>query len=219
MEDRTRFPLKDACPRAPSWSWASVDGEINFSKEGTNLRNSRTFIKNIGIIRERNDLLSNHSRLRIQGVCMPLRVTWSEGDIFEFSISELSACRFTTEGESGASSIDCEIPLEEMRDLERRGCILVLPLYSTTRVFYSLLIHRKRGRGSHRRIGLVTIPVQVQTATEDMLDPDLPKAHLKQWTIGKKPRAEDEPFSHWNRIALRLMDHIKSSTCRTIEIS
>jgi len=219
MEDRTRFPLIDACTRAPSWSWASVDGEINFPVDGANLRNSRTFIKNIGIIRERNDLLNNHSRLRVQGVCMPLRVTWSEGDIFEFSISELAACRFTTEGESGASSIDCDIPLEEMRDLERRGCILVLPLYSTTLFFYSLLIHRKRGRGSHRRIGLVTIPVRVQTATEDMIDTGLTKAHLMQWRRDKKPKAEDEPFNHWNRKALGLMDHVESSMCRTIEIS
>ena len=150
---------------------------------------------------------------------MPLRVTWSEGDIFEFSISELSACRFTTEGELGASSIDCDIPLEEMRDLERRGCILVLPLYSTTRFCYSLLIHRKRGRGLHRRIGLVTIPVQVQTVTEDMIDKDLTEAYLKQWRRDKRPKAEDQPFIHWNRQALRLMDHIKSPTCRTIEIS
>jgi hypothetical protein len=150
---------------------------------------------------------------------MPLRATWSEGDIFEFSISEISACRFTTEGESCASSIDCDIPLEEMRYLERRGCILVLPLYSTTRFFYGLLIHRKRGRGSHRRIGLVTIPVQVQTATEDIIDTGLTKTHLKQWWRDKRPRAENEPFNHWNRKALRLIDHVESSTCRTIEIS
>jgi hypothetical protein len=37
MKDRARFPLIDACTRAPSWSWASVDGDINFPMDGTKL--------------------------------------------------------------------------------------------------------------------------------------------------------------------------------------
>jgi hypothetical protein len=52
-----------------------------------------------------------------------------------------------------------------------------------------------------------------------MTDTGLPKAYLKQWWRDKKPKAEDEPFNHWSRKALRLMDHVESSTCRTIEIS
>lgn len=216
MEDKTRFPLIDTCTRAPR---ASVDGEIVFPGDGTELQNSRMFIKNIGIIRERKDLLNNHSCLRVEGVCMPLGVTWSEGDISEFSISELSTCRFTTEGESVSSSIYCDIPLEEMRDLERRGCILVVPLYSTTQFFYSLLIHRKRGRCSHRRIGLVIIPARVQTASKDMIDTGLTDAYLKRWLRDTKPRAEYKVFNHWDSTALRLIAHVESSTCRTIEMS
>jgi hypothetical protein len=52
-----------------------------------------------------------------------------------------------------------------------------------------------------------------------MIDTGLTKAHLKQWWRDKRPKAEDEPFYHWNRTALRLIDHVESSKCRTIEIS
>lgn len=217
IEDRTRFPLTDASDRAPSWSWASVDGRINSPVDLTDRKNARTFVKSPEIIRDPVDLLGKHSRLKIQGVCMPLTVTCSEGDIVDFSLSELPGCGFTIEDSERGSSIYCEIALEEMWDLAGQGQILFLPLFATSQFFNGILIHKTRGRDLYRRIGVVHIPLQVEYSVSDEKSTDRVQIPLERWL---EDTTEITPgfIKEWNYTALWVIEHIESSRYQTIEI-
>ncbi|KAE9364280.1 HET-domain-containing protein [Stipitochalara longipes BDJ] len=219
-EDRTRSPLGDTSLRAPSWSWMSVDGKINFPEDLSGIKRARKFVENIEIIREDDDLTGKHGLLRLRGVCMPLRAKWSEGVIVSFSLSELSACRFTVDDGPRGSSIYYEITIEEMRDLEIRGRILLLPLFSTPAFFNGILITSNRGRSSYRRIGVVNIPVHLEWASDGDGEKEMDgeETHLEQWR--RDTRVRDKNFTTvWNYTAIRLVDYIQGSTSRVIEIS
>ncbi len=108
--------------------------------------------------------------------------------------------------------------MEQMRDLVKRGRILLMPLFSTPYFFYGVLITSIRGRNLYRRVGAIEIPVMellVHDSERGIVREDTP---MDQWL--RDPREAETGFtSFYNYTALRLLEYIQSSTCRNIEIS
>ncbi|KAH7393420.1 heterokaryon incompatibility protein-domain-containing protein [Cadophora sp. MPI-SDFR-AT-0126] len=217
-EDRELSPLRNTSFRAPSWSWMSVDGQINFPGDISGLKGVQTFLENIEIIRDHNDLYGTNSRLRLWGVCIPLKVEWSEEVIINFSFPALPECQFTVDGSPRGSSICCEIPMEQMRDLVQRSRILLLPLFSTPYYFNGILITSIQGRGLHRRIGAIEIPVMEESAHVSKRENVREDNQMELWL--RDIRETETGFTRfYNYTALRLIEYIQSSACRNIEIS
>lgn len=215
-EDKERFPLSTTFLRAPSWSWTSVDGQVNLPQDLSGVRYTRKLIESIEIICDHDDPLGKHSRLRLQGLCMPVRIKWTEDSITTFTLSELSACSFTVDGGSLDPYICFEIAEEEARDLARRGHVLLLPLFMSAYFFHGILICSTRGKALHRRIGAVEIPVQVQQVANDAKE-----MHEEQKEQRRKiPKFTDKDFrTICNNKILRLVHYIQRSSPQVIMIS
>jgi len=215
--DRERSPVRNTSLRAPSWSWMSVDGQINFPNDVSGVRQVRSFVENIEITREKGDPYGTNSRLRIRGICMPLRAGWSEDVITEFSLTEVPACRFTVDDGPRGSSMYGEVSFEQMYDLVTRGRVLLLPIFLTPYFFNGILITSIRGRGLYRRIGAIQIPVMVEAMGDNEKETAGNDTHREQWQRDTRVTNTSSTTFH-NNTALRLVDYIQSSACRNIEI-
>jgi hypothetical protein len=222
-EDRKRFPFSNTSSRAPSWSWASVDGQINFPEDIYGTTHVLSFVENIKLIRNAGDLLGKQSHLRVRGICMPLRSKWSGEVIIGFFLPDLSAlperstCGFTVEDSPQGSSIYYEVAIEEMHDLAERGHVLFLPLFLAKYFLSGILITKNRGKDSYRRIGAVHIPVRVESIPEDKKEIHK-EIRLEQWREDTRVTQQGFPTVVWNNSGLRLIEYVQHSTFGDIEI-
>src|SRR5204862_3211692 len=72
-EDRQLLKLNSIPSRAPSWSWASVDGQVHFPTDIGRVR--QTFVTNLDVLTTvpGSDPLGKWSHLSVEGVCLPLK--------------------------------------------------------------------------------------------------------------------------------------------------
>lgn len=223
-EDRELFMLNNTSSRAPSWSWASVDGEVHFPNDLGH--GKQIFVTNLDILTDTgsvagSDPLGRRSHLSVEGVYLPLKLRWSGEDIVSFAVARLTRCKFSVNDSPRGSSIDLEGPDQDMRDLALRGKVLLLPLFLTNYFLNGILITRIRGIGVHRRIGTARIPVMVESGfymKESMESTNEDDVQLDYWL--KDPRAVDDKFGRvfWNYTAYRLWNYVNESGRRVIEI-
>jgi len=152
-EDKRAFPISQTLSRAPSWSWASVDGEINFPA----VSQAEWPLTNIlGILRSgRNGsgLYAESITIRAEGVCLPFSVDWSNGDIVSFKVDGLD---FSIENDLGSTAVDLEVSEQEMQEWVQHGAVLLLPLFASTHSLHGILL-RKIDEGTYYRIGAAEI--------------------------------------------------------------
>jgi len=177
------FPVNTTSFRAPSWSWASVDGEVEFPAFLGGIQ--RCFIDGGDFLEPQTSescRLSEHPSIRVHGCCLPLRINWSKGEISSFETSRL---RFSVTETFGAE-INLDGAEDEVQSLVGKARILLLPLLATSRNIHGLILTKIRGVRVHRRVGTVEIP-----------------------TMNSSSRGED-PWHEmkWNMVALKLIEEI-----------
>ena len=158
--DREAFPIRKTSSRAPSWSWASVDGEINFPPTVGGVRAHFTDImESTEPTTNESCAFATRESIRIKGHCIPLSIEYSNEEIVGF---KAAGSRFHIGDGALSSSIDLEISEEELLDLAQRGKVLFLPLFATTFFLHGIVLEKIRGIRAHRRFGAVEIPILVK---------------------------------------------------------
>lgn len=164
-DDHVSFPIEKTRGRAPSWSWASVDGEINFPL-ATNpfprviLRYAE--VKSlVGQTRLTSDAVATAGTIHLEGYCLPLTLRRSENNgIIGFS---LAGFQFSTTKDHLRSTIY----LERCEDIScpplHPGEMLFLPLFCMTHFLYGIVLQKVRGIGEYRRIGAVNVALMATT--------------------------------------------------------
>lgn len=165
-EDREAFPISETSLRAPSWSWASVDGEITFPSTFGGVQGH--FID----ILESSEPIMNEScafvtreSIRTKGHCLLLSIKCSNEGIVGFKVAGF---RFPVSGGARGSSIDLEISKEELLELVQRGKVLFLPLFAMSYFLYGIVLTKIRGICAHCWLGAVQIPIMVNDVPEEM---------------------------------------------------
>ena len=205
--DRAAFPSSATSFRAPSWSWASVDGEIVFPSLQGGVKATFVDIQGLSdpVMDEGSAVISGGS-IRARGVCLPLSIEWLDGDIDSFKVSGI---RFSMTENFPDLSMDLEASEQEAQDLDRRGRLLLMPLFVSSYSLYALVLVKIRGVCAYRRLGAVEIEVMKESIPGMVvLDPDAEIG--ASWPLG--PHSEEAAASPvnrgevvWNQPALKLM--------------
>jgi len=156
-EVREAFPVSKTSSRAPSWSWASVDGEIIFPSTIGGVR--AHFVEIEEILKQvtvENNVPTTRSSIRIKGQLLPLRAERSDERIVSFAVAHI---RFFVGDSSQGSFIGLESPKEEVQDLLQRGRLLFLPLFATSYLISGIALTKIHGVCAYRRLGALEIPV------------------------------------------------------------
>ncbi len=211
IEDREAFPISKTSWRAPSWSWASVDGEINFPSTFGGVRSH--FID----ILESPEPMTNEScafatreSIRTKGHCLYLSTECSNKGIVSFKVAGF---RFLVSGEPRGSTIDLEIPEEELLELVRRGKVLFLPLFATPYCLYGIVLTKIRGICAHHRLGAVQIPIMVDDVTKEMgeeadQNSELGRSQLGAWMREQSTSQSSPMNTYWNMAAVKLLHYL-----------
>jgi hypothetical protein len=165
-EDREAFPVSETSGRAPSWSWASVDGEITFPSTFGGVQAHFIDILELSEpIANESCAITTRESIKTKGHCLPMSIECSNEEIVAFKVAGF---RFPAGDGVRDSSIDLEISNEELLELVQRGKLLFLPLFATSYFLYGIVLTKIRGIGAHCRLGAVEIPVMVEDVTKEM---------------------------------------------------
>jgi len=151
--DRDAFPINQTSFRAPSWSWASVDGEINFPaiSQGDPLAD---ILEISAPVTNRSGVFDDSILIQVRGICLPFSVEWSNKDISSFKVDGLD---FPMEYDLGGTAVDLESSEQEMQEWIQQGTILLLPLFFSIDFLHGILLRGIYGESTHRRIGAIEI--------------------------------------------------------------
>lgn len=186
-EDRKAFPISETSFRVPSWSWASVDGEVHFPDIFGDVWFHFTIIREVsGPIMNGSSAFAECSLIRVEGVCLPLSVEWLDGEIASF---EVVGFRFPMEDDPQGSMIDLEGPEQDVQKLVQQAKVLLLPLFATSYSLYGILLTKIRGIGAHRRLGAVEIWIRTGSVSH------------------KNASGEENTF--WNKAAVNLIHYVR----------
>ena len=232
-EDCAAYPLSMTSSRAPSWSWASVDGEINFPDTIGGVKLKYANVWEFSKITSDSNLLADAKSIRAEAICLPFRIKCSDGNIESIEVIGLS---FPTEEEDGIDSqcsfLHLECSVDEAMVLARQGKTLLLPLLVTAYWFYGIALAKIRGLGAHRRLGAFRLALMRDRITKDT--PHIgtdgegrrstknSRSQRDPWIIDQRPEqsSQDGPNEvSWNQDTLKLMYHIRDKQrARPIEI-
>jgi hypothetical protein len=165
-EDCEAFPISETSLRAPSWSWASVDGEIIFPSifGGVSYHFIDILEPSEPITNERCAFATRES-IRIKGHCLLLSIECSNEEIVGLKVAGF---RFPVGGGGRDCTIDLEISEEELLELVQRGKALLLPLFATSYFLYGIVLTKIRGICAHRRLGAIEIPIMEHDVPKEM---------------------------------------------------
>lgn len=178
-EVREAFPIDKTSLRAPSWSWASVDGETIFPSTYGGLRDRFIEIEEIlePVKNEKNDSTTG-TAIRVRVCCLPLSVEWSNESICSFKVAGV---RFRVGDSAKGSLISLETHKEAVRNHLRGGRLLFLPLFATSYFLHGLVVTKIRGVCAHRRLGAVEIPVMTDSVSPTFQVPSGEIDQHEQW--------------------------------------
>jgi hypothetical protein len=159
QDDCDLFPLTETYGRAPSWSWASVDGDISFPLADSVLSQVHGCYAEVkGLISHDtaiNNDVNTMGTIQVAGTCLPLHIRCSaDNDIVGF---DLPGFHFSSTDDPLESTIYFECAKVVAQSLSRSGKLLFMPLFSMTQAIYGIVLHKVHGPGEHRRIGAIEI--------------------------------------------------------------
>lgn len=153
-QDRKVFPSSETRLRAPSWSWASVDGEIVFPSILGGVKSRFVEIIDCSDFVPSGSSSHTHGTIRAKGLCLPLTIEWV-ADMARFRVAEL----WFSEDDKLGSSVELECSNQEARELAQRGKLLLMPLFATPFHLHAIILVKTRGVGTHLRLGAVEIEI------------------------------------------------------------
>jgi hypothetical protein len=163
-QDVEKYPTMATAFRAPTWSWASVDGEVAFPiifphEQCQPLVQIESFQ---GEKLDHKDGILFRGQIEVTGFCLPLILERTDDGSEICGFSSMGT-RFNIYENAPNSSIQFEITTQEASDLERRGRLAILPLVATTSSLYGIIISKTYGISTHRRVGAVDIALTRNT--------------------------------------------------------
>jgi hypothetical protein len=157
--DREQFPIAKTCDRAPSWSWASVDGHIKFPLvDSFSPQDSECYADVKGFsghsMAVSGEVLTTDT-IQLEGICLPLSLQWSgDNDIIGFSVAGF---QFSTTKGHLRSTIYFECATDISYTLSSSGKLLFMPLFTMSASIRGIVLQKVYGFSEHRRIGAVDI--------------------------------------------------------------
>ncbi|KAI8628517.1 HET-domain-containing protein [Xylariaceae sp. FL1651] len=210
--DREQFPIAKTCDRAPSWSWASVDGHIVFPLADDffpEVHECHADVKGLsGHSRAMSNEVLTTGTIQLEGICLPLSLQWSEdNDIIGFSVPGF---QFSTTKGLLKSTIYFECATEVSYALSSSRKLLFMPLFTMTRSIYGIVLQKVYGLSEHRRIGAVHIALMTTTeiALEDRHDRNILE-RKQQPQIVAHCDAMKKFIEKWSRPALMFILYLK----------
>lgn len=208
------FPISETSFRAPSWSWASVDGPINYPVGLGKIQ--RRYIDEGEIIEPdtNQDLkLYEHPYIRLKCRRLPLRIKWESEDMRSFETEGFKASL----DEPFGAELSLDGSDDEARKLSGRSRLHWIPLFGNTQNLYGIVVAKTRGIHAYRRIGVLHIPVMKSYGVEETANGDEIQDHIAQSTPNEAPmKASDDAASeNWDMLAFQLVgriDKLKSTT-------
>ena len=232
-QDRADFPISMTRSRAPSWSWASVDGEINFPDTIGGVKLKYANVWEFSETTLESDSLAEAKSIRAEAICLPFSIKCSDGNIESVEVIGLS---FPTVDEddihSQCSFLNLEGSIDEAALLARQGKALLVPLFVTAYFFYGVALAKIRGLGAHRRIGVLRLALMRDRISKDTLHMDTDgqvrrsiknsRSKRDPWIIDRRSEQLTQygPSKvSWNQDTLKLMYNIRDKQrARPIEI-
>ena len=216
-EDREAFPISDTSWRAPSWSWASADGEIDFPSTFAVQQHFIHILDLSELIRNPCSAISPTASIRIKGHCLPLSLEWSNEEIVGFKVAE---SRFPVGRGARDSTINLELPEEELLLMAQRRRVLLLPLFATSYFLYAIVITKIRGVGAHRRLGAVQVPIGEETNEEDHQYSRLGEPQAYAWVRQQSAGRLDYTSKFWSVAGIKLGHYLLNPgrVYRTIDL-
>jgi len=213
-EDRELYPIEATSARAPSWSWASVDGEICFPfllYAGPLSRPDECYaqVKDmVGHSTDQNGNFSAQGKMHLEGLCLPLRIHWH--DIEEPSGFTVQGFHFSIGQGRLESSIHLEASMEVIDSLSTSGKLLLLPLFANIHAIFGLVLAKTYEIGSHRRIGTLEIKVMAKSLlTQAERDNQGFVIHVSQkGSKGLKEEVDNGTVTTWKERALEFKDYL-----------
>lgn len=206
--DRNALPMTRT-PRAPSWSWASVDGKVEFPPMFEGIRECFAVLQFFPDLLVAGGEIADPSggSIRLNGVCLPVSIKWAEEDITSF---EVAGFRFPVTDTPWGARIHLEGSPQNIQLSVRQGRVLFMPLYATFHALRAVLLTKVRGVGAHLRVGAVQIEVMVRRR---------PHQSLADGWIAEPSSGHDELGDYvWNKWALDFINYIKTCRRRVVDI-
>ncbi|KAH8596815.1 heterokaryon incompatibility protein-domain-containing protein [Bisporella sp. PMI_857] len=211
--DREDFPISTTSSRAPSWSWASVDGEISFPEIFGGIKESFARIQELSDpVRDRSSTFAPHGSVRIVGFCLPLSIGWL--DHAEMASLKVAGFRFSINDGPLISSVDLEASRQEIQELVQRGNLILMPLFATSYFLHTILLTKVRGLGIHRRLGAVRIEIMKSSDAFGI------GSNYQSGQVTEAATSQSQGKVCWNKPALGLIHYLLKgrTSSRTIDI-
>ncbi|SPO01872.1 uncharacterized protein DNG_04545 [Cephalotrichum gorgonifer] len=210
---RGQYPITSTALRAPSWSWASVDGEVNFPLlhgSYSSLRESYSAVK--GISSETtvdNTNVVTTGTLEMECMCLPITLNVEENEVTSFTTAGLL---FSAEDKMLGVSIYLDCPAEPKELVVCGQELSFVPLFATTHTLFGLLLMLRTRSKEFQRIGAIDIPI---------MEEGIPGAALQQEGLFVTESAAPAQFRGsrlgvmsqiWKKQALELRRHLSHSS-------
>jgi hypothetical protein len=160
--DIQSFPLSATRHRAPSWSWASVDGEVTFPAMNGGVW--RHFVSEVKLwpVGDETTPAAGSAKVQARGMCLPLRLIHTNGRL---SGVEVPGLRFSTDGGGPNQAIALEDSAPGVLASIAAGHLLFLPLFSTPYLLTGLMLAAV-GTGACNRIGALHLELTAGEGAE-----------------------------------------------------
>ncbi|KAF4201695.1 hypothetical protein CNMCM8927_001239 [Aspergillus lentulus] len=199
--------------RAPSWSWASFDGEICFPSI---LQSHVQYFMRVVHMAEDPLLVDrsfywgsdmpHHSSIKVEGFLFPLHFSWSEGMIESLSLVD-HELRFSKNDKPEGTQIDLEQD-DWLREMADTGQLFLVPLYASAYSMQGMLLARA-GDTDHdvvyRRVGAIEIAISAKEST------GLYQGMTEKSNMGKGETDQAEIPLILNKNALHLMNIMENT--------
>lgn len=195
----------EAALHAPTWSWASVDGEVTFSPFSNILRVRERHVDTIDFALPSTQYSKeDHANraLTLEGNLLPICFDWDGQSLRGFTIGRIldfPICEQTMHTDPTASKFYPDIPLSDIRKLKKLG---YLPLFTDERFTYGIVLSGIPHSGNeYRRIGYVQLPLlMTYESSPDVSDDKEPSGLLGHWVPAEVKAPEGILRSLWYRL-------------------
>lgn len=215
-EEETSFWVEKAriaSLRAPSWSWASVDGEIKFPDTAWGkLRGKHISSLEFTQPSQATNTISSGTETRLIGAkanLLPITCLWENQRVVSFQIDN----QFDFEVYDGlsATSIHIEVPVQRFQNSLLQGTISFLPLLTTKTYIHGLILTKVSGREiTYYRLGSLKIPLMAQMEIRHSSEAGTtPEMLPGDWVEPKRAEGVGSWRILWNRTAFYMFHHIE----------
>jgi hypothetical protein len=210
--DREAFPIMETISRAPSWSWASVDGEITFPTLMGGVKRVFAGARFSKPDLEESSAVGFPFSILTKGLCFTVNIEWvNEEEIASF---EVLGHHFILEDETFDSSMEYEISVQEVRELAQQRMVLLMPLFATPYFLNAILLAEIPESGSYRRLGAVAIELLKEREAQTV--------QSEQQVSETEPQIDQNKSSKymWNKVAFDFISSIadQQSSIQIVDI-